>query len=191
MTLWIWETRPTADSHRILYARPDVVRLHGLSFLTGERPTRARWPRIELPMRRGERGTKTDALSAPGLNGEAFGPRLRALLADLGVTNLEYYPLRILDVKTGKTIDDYRVANILGHRDCIDSARSTLRRSRGTEGIRSIKGMTLVESKARGLKMFRLTGFLPILIVTEDVKLAVKEAGITGVEFYRPEGYCI
>lgn len=121
-------------------------------------------------------------------------PKLQRVLQALGVTNVEYFPIELIDKARGVTRDDYVVMNVLGRVACLDVENSTVVKSRRGEHYTSVEEFRLLEDRIEPLPgsntaplLFRLDEFEDHALAHQDVKNAFDEAGITGVDFARPE----
>jgi hypothetical protein len=121
-------------------------------------------------------------------------PKLRGVLQELGVTNAEYFPIKLIDEARGVTRDDYLVMNVLGRIACLDVENSTVVKSRRGEHFTSVEEFKLFEDRIKPLPgsdapplMFRLDEYENYTLVHERVKRAFEEAGITGAGFTLPE----
>src|SRR5690606_35137608 len=71
-------------------------------------------------------GRLCDHLSVGEIPSLVLSGRLCALLGALGITNLEYVPLSLVDPFSGQTHERYRIANVIGVVDCVDRDASDL-----------------------------------------------------------------
>ncbi len=134
-------------------------------------------------------GRMTDHLSISEVYGLTFSSRLRELLERIGVDNIEYCNLEIVDPRTGAKYSDYKIANVIGRVDCVDKEKSDLEYY-DSGNIKYINKMIIDESKIPSeLRIFRLAGMAVLPLVHQSVKDAITEAGITGCVFYKPEEY--
>ncbi len=118
-----------------------------------------------------------------------FSPRLRACLETAGVTNVDYYPITLVDTRTDTTTD-YRIANVVGSLACLDEARSVVRKVAKSGKIFGLDKFHLDERRivplprTTGLpKIFRLEELRTRLLVDESIKSACEAANITGIRF--------
>jgi hypothetical protein len=119
-----------------------------------------------------------------------FSPRLRALLAACGASNIEYAPVRLVDPASGTTIDDFMAANVLGLVDCIDEQNSQIERSGRTGRIMSLEEFQLRPERVLPLAgmsaapvIFRLRDFRSLVIASEALKAACEREKVTGLKF--------
>jgi hypothetical protein len=134
-------------------------------------------------------GRMTDYLAITELYGLVFSLRLRELLEEMGVNNIEYYNLDIVNPRNGDKYSDYKIANVVGLVDCIDTERSDLKYFDDGD-IKRIRKMYFDESRIPpDLRIFRLAKRSILTVVHQSIKDAITEAEITGCVFYKPEEY--
>src|SRR5262249_52803380 len=118
--------------------------------------------------------------------------RFKKTLDGAGVDNVDYYPVRIANKKTGEIRDDYFEANIIGVISCLDATETQMEVESYPgvpEMISEITHLVLDESKIGGQMLFRLAEVTEIVIAHEKVKKAVEKAKLTGVVFPPANGY--
>jgi hypothetical protein len=137
----------------------------------------------------------SDLLLAPS-DMLVFSPKLVACLDAASVKNIEYFPIRLVDKKTGKITDDYRVANVLGSIACLDVDNSVVKSFADGEGYRAVEEFNLLEDRIKPLPgtkgkplIFRLAEFKYHLLADESIKTACEGNKITGVEFVPTQEY--
>lgn len=110
--------------------------------------------------------------------------RLRETLARVGVTNVQYFPVRLV-TKSGRVLDsDYAVMNVLGSVKCLDWNESTFAAGSRDEGFAShFEKIALVHARARRVKLNRLGENPGVLLVSLAVRRALEEARVSGVRF--------
>lgn len=134
-------------------------------------------------------GRMTDHLSVMGATGPVFSGRLREQLHNLGVDNVQYFDLEIRNPGDGSVYTDYKLANIVGHVDCVNTEQSELKFFDNGD-IKRIRKLVLDEEKIPPeLKIFRLSNRRTLTVVHESIRNAFNSAGITGCVFYEPEDY--
>lgn len=112
--------------------------------------------------------------------------RLLTALQRAGVDNLETFPVRLLDSRTGVVLSDDHVAfNIVGVASVMDEEGTRY------EGERpwvagNILSLSVDEARARGLLMFRLAEAVNGIVVHHTLKAAVEAAGIDTLSFIEP-----
>lgn len=134
-------------------------------------------------------GNLTDHLSVDEVPGLIFSARLRELLHNLMVTNIQYVDLDLLDTSNSVISDSYKIANIVGVADCVDREKSNLTYFDDGD-IKFIKKLVLDYSMIPSdLKLFRLANDRTLPLVHQTIKNAIVGSGITGCVFYRPEEF--
>ena len=125
-----------------------------------------------------------------------YSPRLMATLAAAGVTNIEYFPITVVDKKRGVTRADYRIANILGSVACLDVDNAELTKYADGVGYSSVEEYSLLEDRIQplpGMKapplLFRLAEFKFHVIAHQSIKDAFERDGITGARFIPTQDY--
>lgn len=173
---------------RFIYFRAAPEGLDPSDWRTGN--PLARPPQEPTLMAKDETPTQlSDLLLAP----EPFlicSPRLRDCLASAGVDTLEYFPVTLVDAKSGFTTHDYRLANVTASVACLDASRSDVETFPDSQDYSSVMEFHLDESricplpgKKRAPLLFRLDEFKFHLLADESVKAACEAAGITGIRF--------
>jgi hypothetical protein len=188
-TYWVWANEPTADDEAMIYGVPPVVASLKLVFNEGNMVTAA-VPLIEIERDADSQGVLTDNLIAAGSKGLLFSSRLRALVAQLGIDNIQYFPTLIRNPAAGTETRDYELANLIGKVWCLDRAASVIDSPPGDpDTIEFIDSLALDTARIRGQDLFRLGEKALIIIVSDRLKRACESAKITGVRFYAPADY--
>lgn len=125
------------------------------------------------------------------LRGITISSKFKSVLESVGIDNVDYYPVRIVNEVTGETSSDYFVANIVGIIPCMDMKNSKYKNILAfPDKIRSIQELHIDYSKIDGDKLFRLAELkTAIIIAHESLKIAAEEAKLSGVTFSPAEGY--
>lgn len=188
---WIWSTERSSEEEAAIDGVPAVIKELDLSFDDGVR-VEVEVPPIEITQDEDGQGPLTDNLVAAGVGGLTFSSKLRKVLEQCGVDNIDYYPCVLKNLVDGSTNEDYMVANVIGRVACIDKERSDLEMDPDVpDEIEFISSLALDESAIGEMNIFRLDEFEVILAVSEKVMKACTEAGITGVRFYKPEDFSL
>lgn len=185
---WMWRSRRSNDEQTRIEERPTALASLGQRFDQGSRLTQP-IPLIQLVRDADAPGVLTDNLIAPGTTGLVFSTRLRALLASCGVTNIDYYPVVVVNPADGSSSDDYALANLIGRVTCFDMARSVVQMDPVVNQIEFIDSLVLIDDAVQGLRMFRAAEHSQVIVVHSDVRDACIDAGITGVDFERAEDF--
>ena len=149
---------------------------------------------IRIKSDEGKSARLTD-LVLTGFNLQIFSPKLIQLLSEMGVDNIEYYPVELVNHETDEIITNYKIANILGKIECLDFENSRFERfeSGALMYVKKFKvDMEKLEDKKgshQTPKLFRLGEFPFIILAHEEVKALIEKEGITGVKFIEPSKY--
>jgi hypothetical protein len=120
---------------------------------------------------------------------------LKQLLERLGLSgDIQYLPIRVRGEKTGQEVGVYYVANYLRRIPCLNLEHS-IYTVFGPDWIRpeqrgQISGVlkpALRRDAVGEARLFRVDEYEYIVVVHEDVKRAMEEAGITGCYFLKLE----
>ncbi len=124
-----------------------------------------------------------------------FSPRLKKIMERLGIEYIQYLPLKIQSKDGVKEIDGYHIANYLMVIDCLDREKSEYqiwtkenllfweKRLYMLGTFRYVKKAVINSNKIGDIPIFRLWGWECMVIVREDIKKAIDDAGITGCVF--------
>lgn len=147
-------------------------------------------PKVTMTLNNDSRiGVMTDHLSIAEVYGLVFSSRLRQLMKNLMVNNIQYFDFEIVSPKNNKIYTDYKIANIVGLADCVDKDNSDIKYF-NSGSIKRIRKLVLDESKIPPeLKIFRLANDTSTPIIHQSIKDAILNSGITGCLFYKAEEY--
>lgn len=126
---------------------------------------------------------------------QVFSPKLKALLRDVGVRNIQYFPVTISGRDTREDVSSYQLANVVGAIDCLDLEHSEFARSLGSGNIIRVSRFRILPDRVAWQGndsvplLFRLGEFKRHLLAHQSVKDACEKEGITGVKFVPPEQY--
>ena len=147
----------------------------------------------EAPAEWDEEGPLTDMPFNP--NFHLVSPRLKALLEGLGLgAEIQFLPVQVVGEKSGREVGVYYVVNFLRRIPCLDRERS-IYDVYGPDWVRpeqwgQIAGVwkAVLRREAVGeARVFRVEEFDPIVVIREEVKVAMEGAGITGCWFQELE----
>jgi hypothetical protein len=109
-----------------------------------------------------------------------WSDRLIATLRSVGVDTLDTYDAIIRDPRNGLAASNYKAVNILGSVNCVDMARSKFD-ARSEMGAREFTKLVIDPSKARDVKMFRLSERPTLVVIDENVRGALEAASFRGI----------
>jgi hypothetical protein len=113
--------------------------------------------------------------------------RLADCLTAAGVANIDYYPVEVVDVESGRKITDLVSFNLIGLVAAADLAASGAVAPDGPLISVDFDGVVLDPLKARGAQMFRLAEAVSAIVVHERIKQVIEAAGIDTLTFVPPE----
>ncbi|RKG99963.1 hypothetical protein D7V97_30950 [Corallococcus sp. CA053C] len=111
--------------------------------------------------------------------------RMRERLEAVGVDNIDYHPVEMVDEATGKHIDKYFAMNVLGRIVCMDRQRSQFTEWR--KRIARIQSLVLDPAAIQGMRVFRMNEYPDVIVVDGDVAEALR--GLPGVALRPAEGW--
>lgn len=187
---WVWKNLRSSDDEARIAGRPDAIAALGVRFDEGARIL-STIPHIHIVRDEDSQGRLTDNQLAAGTTGLLFSRRLRELLASTGVGNIDYYPITIENPLDGTLSDEYQLANLIGRVGCIDLAKSAVHMHPQLGCIEFIDSLVLDETMIGPLRMFRTAEHAQVIVVHEAVRNACVDAGMTGIQFFRPEDYSL
>jgi uncharacterized protein DUF1629 len=113
-------------------------------------------------------------------------PRLRSFLEAQQVSNVEYYPLEIKDHKGKVASDEYSVAHLINHIECIDVAASGVKwmgEGLDTQRIFRIKSLVIDPAKVPGDRtLFFPRYYDKHTILRRRLAEALRNEGFTNLE---------
>jgi hypothetical protein len=185
---FVWETR-RRSSEALICEFPPTQQDYGVSFFIGRRFL-VDLPELEVVIDRDGLGVLTDDLVVRKQRCVAHSTRLHSVLRRVGVDNIDYYPLRIVNPIAGEVYRSHEAANILDVIHCIDREKSDLDiDDEDPSHLWYINRLVLLRERLGDAVLFRLGERPTTVIVRLDVKEAVERAGITGALFLPVEGY--
>jgi len=187
MQYWLWMVSRTKDDDLTYLGVPDKIRELSLSFDDGA-PIKRLVPKIAINLGKNDQDRLTDELVAQGTSARVLSEEIISVLHSCGVDNIEYYDFKVINDVTNEEYDKWKLGNIVGVVGCIDFDKSDFEYDEDDGEIEFINKLVLNEEKALecDLKIFRLEGFLPLVIIHDEVKSALEERNFTGHKFMAP-----
>jgi len=111
---------------------------------------------------------------------------LVAALREAGVHNLESFPAIVQDPTGRREWSRYRAVNVVGRVAAVDLKRSGLTGDEEERGDLDPENFVLDERAAAPFRLFRLAESPDLVIVDDQVRVAVERRGVPGVRFRRP-----
>jgi len=160
---------------------PDEIDL--IESIMGKQPTFDELP-IKMFAEVDEDVVYTDIIN-PGV--PLFSLKMKEALDRLGVNNINYYPVLIVDEDTGKGIAEYFLGVVTDIVSCLDIENSKFKED--TMGKKFVSEFCIDESKTRGLELFRFHNIPGLLIINQDLKDKLFSIEFTGVSFKHTSEY--
>ena len=117
--------------------------------------------------------------------------KLRTILEEKSGADFEFFPVKIRDRKGHLVKKDYFVANLLETNECVDMEKSDFIMNRIIKTqVNYFKTLVLDDKKVNPeSKIFRLKEQTKLIIVREDLKNEILNAGCTGIVFRNIDDY--
>lgn len=188
MVYWILTSERSEDNQFSLDGTPPLILANGWSFENGASIT-AIIPTIEMVYNIAPNEVMTDNLVAPGFQGLLIKKELKETFENLKLDNIQYFQTKLINEKTRDIIEDYYIANVVGAFECVDYDKSDL--TFWDDGdIEFVESFVFKDiGDKHPPEIFRLSSFLPLIIITDRIKDALDKKGFTGFKFYKPEDY--
>ncbi|MCX4030507.1 hypothetical protein H0A36_28645 [Endozoicomonas sp. SM1973] len=185
---WILISERSDDNQFYLDGTPPLISTNEWSFEEGSAVTGI-IPEIEMLYTIEPNEIMTDNLVSPGFRGLLIRNKVKGLLEILGLDNIQYFKTKLINEKTKESTEDYYIANIIGTYDCVDYDKSDL--TFWDDGdIEFVESFVFKDiSDQEPPEIFRLSSFLPLVIITDRVKKALDKQDYSGFKYYRPEEY--
>jgi hypothetical protein len=115
--------------------------------------------------------------------------RLADALAEVGVDNLQLFPVALRNTVTGQ-VYDYRAFKVVGLVAAADlsASKSTVHDNKPVADV-SFESLVIDETKTHSLLLFRLAENINALMVHDKVRKHILSKGIDTLTFIKPEDY--
>ncbi len=131
----------------------------------------------------------TDNIVSATRVGLLINKKIKDVFNKLAIKNIQFFPARLIDTNTNKIFEEYCFANIVGKFSCVDFEESELELYDDGD-IQFIDKLVLNLSDDIDYgHIFRLAEFLPIVVISDELKQALEESGATGFKLYAPEDF--
>jgi hypothetical protein len=126
----------------------------------------------------------TDYLSTD-LGWFVISTKFKETLDRIGITNIQYIPIRIKNVIDDSMVEGYSVANICSLIDALDLEHSDYSEFEldENEKVLSVRKYALKQNAIKELQIFRVEKSQMAIFVSEKVKEEVERNNITGCDF--------
>lgn len=162
---------------------PDEIDL--IESIMGKKPDFYELPiEIQADIEEDEKIVYTDIIN-PGV--PLFSAKMKFALDNLGVTNIDYYPVLIIDSETKEALAEYYLAIVTKIIACIDLDKSEFKQT--ASGTRVITKFSIDHSKTGEENLFRFHNIPGLMIINEDLKEALSKIDFEGVSFKHTKEY--
>ena len=168
---------------------PSVLEHRDLHFDCGDAVTDIE--QIEISLIRHNETILTDNIVSPTRLGLLINSKVKNIFDSLGVNNVQFFKVNLMNINGNEIFTDYFIANIIGKRSCLNKSMSEIEYyDNGDVQFIDKLSLNLHEGDNYG-NIFRLAEFLPILIVSDKLKNSLEENSVSGFSFYKPEGFSL
>ena len=170
------------------YNRPYLelpVEIDLVDSIMGKKPEFDSLP-IEMPveMNEDEEIGSTDIIN-PGV--PFFSDKMKSALDEYGVTNIDYYPVVIIDSETEGILCKYWLAIVKGMPACIDLTKSQFKEITVERTV--LTQFFIDHTKTAGLNLFRFNSIPGLIIINEELKDKLSKLDFHGVSFKNIKEY--
>lgn len=162
---------------------PDEIDI--IESIMGKKPIFDKLP-IQIPANIGkdEKIVYTDIIN-PGV--PLFSNKMKSALDELGVDNIEYYPVDIIDAETKEVLAEYWLAIVVKIIACIDIDNSEFKQT--VSGTWVINKFSIDHNKVADSNLFRFHNIPGLIIINETLKDALSQIEFEGVHFKHTKEY--
>lgn len=180
---WILASERTDENELTIDGIPPIVEALALTFDQGIEIT-SHVPLIEIPYSLTDEKWKTDNIVVSTRLGLLINETIKSIFDSLNIENIQYFPTRIINEMSSQIDKGYYIANIIGKVACVDRQNSILDCYEDVD-IQFIDKLVLDDNQIPlDLHIFRLSEFLPLIVISDVLKSKVEAAHITGMKLY-------
>lgn len=118
-------------------------------------------------------------------------PELRRFFDTLKIDNIQYLKSRLIDENTKAINSDYYLANIMGKISYMDKSQSEFELFPDGD-IRFIDKLVLnLNDNTDYGHIFRLAEYSTLLLISNELKIALSKNNVTGLKIYKPENFSL
>lgn len=146
-------------------------------------------PVIDYPFTLHPEERMTDNIVAATQAGLVINKKIKDVFDALEIRNIQYFPGKLIESNSGKADERYCFANIVGKFACVNHEESELEYySDGSIQFIDKLVLKLDDNNDYG-HIFRLAEFLPLVVISDELKAALEAAEVTGFKIYDPEDF--
>ncbi len=116
-----------------------------------------------------------------------FSPKMKSALDDLGIDNIDYYPVLLIDEETNEALAEYYLVIVKEIIACIDLDNTQFGET--ASGTKVITQFSIDPTKVKGSKLFRFHNIPGLIIIDEALKEELSKIEFQGVSFKPTEQY--
>jgi len=187
---WIMLSERSDEHELSIDATPEVIERQGWRFDRGDLLAKLP-PPVDVPFDIEPDERIVDNIPAYGCRGLLINGRVRAVFDEMNVGNVQYVDARLVNRRSRDVLTPYWIANIVGKIACVDKEKSELEYYDDGQ-IKFIDKLALkpMQHLQYG-HMFRCAEFLPVIMVSEELKAALQARRISGFRYYLPEEFSL
>ncbi|QSZ42617.1 hypothetical protein GJV85_11025 [Sulfurimonas aquatica] len=153
--------------------------------IMGKKPDFDKLPiKILAEIEEDEEVVYTDIIN-PGV--PLFSEKMKSSLDELGINNIDYYPVDIVDWDTQEILAKYWLAIVKEIISCIDIDKSQVEKS--SAGLSVVTQFSIDHSKTAGSRLFRFHNIPGLIIINEELKDKLSKVMFKGVSFLHTKEY--
>jgi hypothetical protein len=180
---WIWKSIVSDRSDGSLKGAADALEMAGLLCDGGARLT-GDFPVPDLAPAGIPHEALADNIGLGRVTAPIVSPRLRQLLHDLAVDNVQYFRCRTRDRADPHRDLGYAIVNVIGRLGLLDRDASRLETDEvDTTVIEFVDLLVLREDAASTLDLFRLAELPKLIVASDRLRQACAAGSMTGVQF--------
>lgn len=185
------EAKIESENHLLISSAPTMLIDSGLHLNSGEVIYEKVPADLEYRFSEDPSDMLQDNLYGNGVSGLLVSKKIRSLFDSLEVHNIQYFPVKLINEAGGMEMEGYSFANIVGIYSVVDMTKSDVEESDVREGLLTeINSLVLKDFDENDYPaVFRIKEKPRLVLVKDDLKRAIENSDITGLEFQKPEEY--
>ena len=178
---------PSQENSLILHGVPETMKSLSLDFSVAK-PRLNTVPEIDFKIEKDADGNISDNFLAYGVRAPFLNEKGLSCLSNVKDEDVTYFDTNITDIRNNITYTTYKIVNINKAISCVDFRQSELELDEDGD-IEFIDKLVLNEEKLTEyeVSICRISEFLPLIVVHDDIRSKMLNLGVTGVNFMRPE----
>lgn len=116
-----------------------------------------------------------------------FSQKMKSVLDECGIENIDYYPVLIVDYETNVTLAEYWLAIVTDIIACIDLEKTQFKETASGQTV--ITQFAIDTSKVGESNLFRFHNIPGLIIINEELKEKLSQRTFSGVSFKHTDEY--